>query len=246
MRSLHLSLLLFVLIATASSAQTDRPMPAQWSIRIDAGYNIPVSSTMRATGAEFKEEARNDYAPSRYPFGDSRARSFRAGGEIAYRFEESGMGAYGAFGRTNFFVDDDEGNEAQIWVWSGTLGGEYSIGTFEDRVSGYGRLGLNASMIGGRVYYHFFTTDIESAMRLGFEAETGARLNVGVIPLSIEAAVNYTNANLVGKTFQMPTSKPGGFLEVVGPNDGTDPNDAGDGSRTIDFATLRLGLRWRF
>ena len=47
---------------------------------------------------------------------------------------------------------DPQTYEVRLALWTITLGGEYSFGTFENRWNGFGRLGVNSSSIDGSVY----------------------------------------------------------------------------------------------
>jgi hypothetical protein len=222
-----------------------------WSLALNAGYTIPVTSGMRGTATEFQRDVREDYSPSRYPYGDDRALAFSSGGQMAFRLPGSAVSALAGVQRTTFFVDDETGDEARMALWTFMLGIEYSLGTYDEAFNGFGRVGVNSSVIDGNVVYRFFppfsfTTEITPAVRIGFESELGARYNIAGLPLSVEASVHYAHANLIGMSFEDPGMRPPQTLEEVALNDGANPEDPGDVARSIGFVALRATARVRF
>lgn len=241
--------LLFILAATTTAfAQSES---AVWSLALNVGYVIPVADGMRGTSTEFRGDVSQDYSPRRYPYADDRAVSFSAGGLVAYRPGGSPISAIGGLQRTTFFVDDEIGNEARMALWTMMLGAEYSLGTFEDGLNPFARAGVNGSIIDGNVVYRYlppfgFTTEITPAVRIGIESELGLRANLQTIPISVEASLHYTHANLFGRSFEDPGKRPPQALEEVALNDGANPDDAGDASRAIGFLSVRATARVRF
>ena len=247
-------LLAAFLAATPSVAQIST-YDSRVSLLLDVGFHNPVSAAMNGTAEEFYREVSQDNSPSRYPFGDGDARKFLAGGHLAYRFPESPISLFAGVQRSIFIGYGTNGGQAKLRLWTVTLGGEYSFGDALDRWNGFGRGGINGSLFDGRIIhpgdppFHSWipgpTTLVDRAVRYGNEAEAGARYNLKFSPVSIEASVNYTNANLIGKEYQAPQASRLEWSSTTSLNDGADPLDPADRPRTIDYVTLRVGVRIR-
>jgi len=227
---------------------------------VDAGGDIPASSSMRGTLYGFEQDFANGYNNHQYPFGDGRSFAANFGGHLAYRFRsEKSPGEYtyshwsafiGVQG-TFFSVSDpavfsnSDNNSFSILIATWTLGAEYTLGDPSDLFNAFGRVGLDANLISGSILYnYYFSTAITDAFRFGYEAEIGGRYNIPATPLAIEASVDYTDANLLGKNYVAPaTLNNSNILRERALNDGANPNDPSDQSRTINDLSFRLGGR---
>jgi hypothetical protein len=130
------------------------------------------------------------------------------------------------------------------------VGTEYALGTPRDLVNVFGRVGVNASIIEGRLTFRdsLLSNDVlginfHNAIRAGFHAEIGGRFNIPGSKFSIEATATYFNSNLIVRNADYLMSRDDFsddiFTEL---NDGDDPVDTTDASKTIDYIALRLGL----
>ncbi|HZV13217.1 MAG TPA: hypothetical protein VFA55_08375, partial [Candidatus Kapabacteria bacterium] len=150
-----------------------------------------------------------------------------------------------------FFVNSNQtiysaffsGNtKAYMALLSGGVGGEYTMGRRTDIFNAFARAGINGNVIHGSVDLGTeMNTVVYSEFRLGAEGEIGGRLNFSGTPLAVELGLDYTNANLTGKSYAAPTVQPPYPLSSRTLNDGANPNDPNDQSRTIDFVSLRIG-----
>ncbi|HET7153439.1 MAG TPA: hypothetical protein VFJ29_06705, partial [Candidatus Kapabacteria bacterium] len=125
---------------------------------------------------------------------------------------------------------------------TGDIGGEYTLGRYTDLFNAFARVGVNGNVIHGSVDLGTeMNTLVYSEFRLGAEGEIGGRLNFAGTPLAAEIGLDYTNANLIGKSYSAPGAQPPYPLHSRTLNDGANPNDPNDQSRTIDFLSLRIG-----
>src|SRR5687768_7005953 len=101
---LCLPILALILTSTTSYSQasTERPR-GRLSVLVNVGHEIPVSSTMRATSSEFRNDV-FDRTVDRYPFGDDRTQSLSFGGEISYRLPDKPNSVVLGFRRTGFLT----------------------------------------------------------------------------------------------------------------------------------------------
>jgi hypothetical protein len=170
--------------------------------------------------------------------------------QLAHRYPASPWSALAAVNFTSFFTDIFSGSYARMYLWTATVGTEYALGDFADSWNAFGRAGINASLIDGRLHYNslffgVFDTFTNTALRFGFEGEIGGRYNLQSFPLTLETSVGYTNANLIGKSFEQPATRPPYTIDSTDLNDGANPNNPDQGAKTIDFVSLRLGIRVR-
>jgi hypothetical protein len=216
-------------------------LEGNWSIMLDAGYNIPVSSSMRGSPDDVFDDVADDYNSKQYPFGEGTI-GFNGGGHISYRFAESNWSPYVGL-RPIFFHVDNFFQTATMFaiVWS--AGAEYTLGTITDTWNAFGRAGLNSSWISGRTEYFGYDTRITPTIRFGFEGDIGGRWNIPRTPLSVEGAIGYAQINLIGKDYEAPAAQPPRVLSERALNDAADPNNPEDESKTIDYLSFRLGGR---
>jgi hypothetical protein len=227
-----------------------RRLEGEWSMMLDIDYITGIASSMRGNAFQFKQDLFTDYAISRYPFGDKSTRSIGVGGSLAYRFPKSPWSGLGGIHAASFITEDDTGQVSmQLTIFS--LAGEYAIGGSEKIWNTFLRAGINGSIILGRLRTAplppLTTTEqivnIEQATRFGFEGEFGGRINIPDLPISAEVAAGYTNANLLGKSYKSPSGTILTNYPERALNDGANPDKTGDSNRTIDFLTIRGGLR---
>jgi hypothetical protein len=219
---------------------------------LDVGFTAPLSKSMRGSTEEFRRDLAQDYTFSRYPFGDNLATSSTYGFQFAFRPASLPLAPFVGIQHTGFSVDDSLQNEVRLGLWTFSLGGEYALGDYRDRWNAFGRLAINMSLVDGALSYRnlpplgAMSVEMESGSRIGFEGAIGARFNLQSMPLSIESSVGYTDANLSGRSFRQPSPQPPQPLDRIGINDAPDPADPADAGRTIDYVSMRLGLRLRF
>ncbi|TAL67029.1 MAG: hypothetical protein EPN82_15770 [Bacteroidetes bacterium] len=239
--------LLSVILSIQIFPQTK--LPGQWSLMFNGNYftNFGISEAMRGKGEEFYNDLSVDYNNSKFPFGESGTKSFNFGGQLSYRFSESNFSPYLSLNLFFFYLNSDASYlsipahaSMTLFVWS--LGCEYTLGLPSDLLNFIGRLGINTSTVAGHIDY-FMETDVIPTQRLGFETEIGSRLNIPGTPLAVELLTNYSNINLIGKSYTKPATLPRLYLPERELNDGKNPDDPNDKDRTIDFLSIRLGLR---
>lgn len=238
----------FFMISGVSLIAQSVQLPGQWSLAVSGNYstNFGVSSSMRGTGGEFEAELAKDYNNSKYPFGDDRLKSMNFGLNLAYRFPESPFGAYLSYSNTYFAVEDwilFSFRKAWMLASGLTAGGEYTLGNIDDVWNTFARAGVSFNLIMGEVTNWGFKTEIKPESRIGFETEFGGRLNIPSTPLALELSANYTNANLFGKSYKKPSAMPPTVIKERKLNDGRNPDNPNDENKTIDFLSLRFGLR---
>lgn len=245
-------ILTLLALFTSSPLQAQiRRLEGDWSLMLDIDYITGISSSMRGNANQFRQDLFTDYSISRYPFGDKSTRSIGTGGSLAYRFPKSAWSGLGGIHTASFITDDGLGRASMLLTVFSLLG-EYAIGGSEEIWNTFLRAGINGSLILGELRTPpipgFTTTEqiviIDPASRFGFEGEFGGRVNIPSLPISVEMAVGYTNANLLGKTYKPPSGVPPKALPERALNDGANPDKAGgDSNRTIDFLAIRGGLR---
>jgi len=243
-------LLLVVSIFLLPLTLTAQPkLSGQWSLEGDFGYVIPVSTGMKGTSSQFQQDIQKSYNNSSYPFGDSRAFSGMGNVMLSYRFPSSSWSAYGA--EYGFASSVDNGiqrntflsENAELFNAATVLGAEYTLGEPSDRLNAFGRFGLALSLFTGDVNYFGNHLELTPTFRGGIDLGIGGRWNWDFAPLAIEASISYFDANLIGKSYQAPgTSPPNQILERA-LNDGKNPNDPNDVSRSISYLSFRLGGR---
>jgi hypothetical protein len=254
-KSVKLHLILLPLIISSiyiGDTNAQNVLPGQWSLSIAAGYNIPVSFGMRGTRAQFITDAEHDYNTRRYPFGDDHAISGSIGGDLSYRFPNSALSAVASDRLISSYVDNGfprnttfyEG--ASMIVNTFGLGAEYSLGTPAEPLNTFGRGSLLISTILGSVEYYNSQTDLTPAVRFGTSVAIGERWNTSFAPLALEAAVDYTHANLIGKSYSAPSVSPPAYLKERALNDASNPSDPKDSPRAISYVGFELALRLWF
>jgi hypothetical protein len=235
---------LFVESAHAQSDRTDR---STFAVLLEGGYSSGVSSTMRGTNNEFASDIEKDYNNSKYPFGDPNAFGAQAGLIVRYRFSGSNLGLYSALHLTGFLTNGSSpgpfsGDTADLSAGTFSLGGTYTY-DLSQSFDILGRLGLNASLIGGLVDYSSSQTLISRTTRLGYELGAALDWKPGKIFI-FSLGVGYTNLNLIGKSYTTPSQV--GMIFGRALNDGANPNNPSDSPRTIDFLTFSLSGGIRF
>ncbi|MDP4237664.1 MAG: hypothetical protein Q8919_14570, partial [Bacteroidota bacterium] len=134
-------------------------------------------------------------------------------------------------------------------IGTATAGLEYTFGQLYQHWNFFGRFGLNSSIIvgnyrSGGANRFTDTTLLTNGLRFGFEAEIGERYNFSRSRFGVEASLNYSNINLIGKTYSVPVLQQGFSRIAVGSiNDGKNPNDSADSPRVIDYLSFRVGAR---
>lgn len=219
-----------------------------WSIAGTGHINFPVSASMRGTNEEFRADVSQSYNNSKYPFADY---TYAIGwsGKLLYALPSSAhtdlfLGFNGNFignsSTTNF-------DNAFMAVWGVNMGAEYSLLPRWSTLNVFGRASIGASFIHGFTDYDFgfgiFRTKVPVAGRLGVEGEIGGRFVIPSSAIALEVSGAYLNANLLGKSYTKPPAVPNDDLYERQLNDGANPDNPNDNSRTIDFLSIRLGAR---
>ena len=235
-------------IQSLSSKMTK--MPGQWSLFAGGNFatNFGISNSMLGTMESVETEylKYNDY--KQFPFADSKTKNSNFTLNLSYRLPEDNLGFFINLESTIFNVDNDL---RTIWgdpladVW-GTLrissfipGIEYNFGNTDELFNAFGRLGISFNIVGGEVRYHNYYVDLIPAFRIGLLTEIGGRINIPSTPLSFEVSGNYTNVNLIGKTRDQEWN----YLSKIELNDAADPDNSDIPAKTIDFISLKFGLR---
>lgn len=209
---------------------------------------FPVSESMRGTENEFRQELEKDYTNSKYPFSmDSSFLSLGWGGKIMYSLTDNADIYVGLSG--NYFgkMNSTARNRVSMLVIGTQIGAEYNFFPRTETINLFARGGINVNLIGGLVQYDYFfglhQTDVPFSIRLGFDIEPGLRFLIPSTPIALELSGNYYHANLIGKSYTRPAVQPVSPLSERGLNDGTNPDNPNDVSRTIDFFQIKLGAR---
>ncbi len=227
-------------------------LPGKWSIMLggNVGLNTAVSDDMQATRSEFEQDVINDYTYQKLPFANSQTSNLNFTGQLAYRFKGSALSAFFNYEMTFFYNSNDaiaqSKEEASMLIQSFMPGVEYTLGKPAQLWNCFGRLGLAVNTIVGSMNYEGTEIDIQPAVRLGFMSELGGRVNIPATPLAVEAAVGYQNANLIGKRYNEVEVNLFGISERPHLNDGKNPDVEGDENKTIDYLSIRFGLRMWF
>ncbi len=261
-RIIALGAALLALAPSGAPAQI-ATLDGAWSLLLSLSSSYPISPSMRANGTEMALDILGDtaYTTMRYPFGDPSTTGHGWGGDLAYRFPESDVSAMAGLNLVTFIARDAGGQQARLSILTFSAAGEYALGGARDIWNTFVRAGINLSLIGGDIRYVDtirldpplplrvpvdIRTEVPTATRLGIQTEFGGRVNLPGWPLSVEASAIYTNANLIGRSYT-PARKGGNIgLAERGLNDGADPDNPLDRSRTIDFLSLRGGIRLWF
>jgi hypothetical protein len=244
-------------------AQENDEMPEKgiWSAGIFTTFQSSVSSSMHGDIAQYESSLAGSTTPAQYPFGGNKAYSIGFGLQVDYRFVRSPyslyLGGYGlGFNAGNGFRNAP-GERFTMTILSANCGIEYTFGQTYQHWNFYGRFGLVPSIItssnrlgGGRNTF-FFSDSLRSNTvdsRLGMEIELGERYHFSRMPFGIEASINYTNVNLIGKSYTKPNYSSGALFASPNNsiNDGKNPNDPNDNARVIDYFQVRIGGRYYF
>jgi hypothetical protein len=241
-------LLLFTCFST-SAVFAQPKLPGQWSVIVDGGLSLPASSSMNGTAAEFQSDLQKDYNSKRYPFGDERALSMNWGAALSYRFPTSSWSIIGvqhiyvSYVDNGFAYNSTFAQNASLVDYVSSLGAEYTIGESSETFNAFGRLGLALSFFSGEVNYFDYRTSLTPTFRGGVDIGVGGRWNMSFAPLALELSASYLNANLIGKSYETPATKPPTTLRERALNDGVNTNDPTDESRTIAYLSFGIGLR---
>ncbi len=249
------SFFLIIFLAFSAYAQDDAPH-GQWSFAAFSGINISISSAMHGTIEDYHSAIENGTTATQYPFGGNHTHSIPVQGQIAYRYAKSPMSIYLAASassfNTGFGFRYSPSGRYTMTIGTTTAGLEYTLGQLYQHWNFFGRLGLNSSLIVGnyRIRNQDRFMDValsNNGTRYGIEMEIGERYNISRSPIGIEASLNYTNVNLIGKSYTDPALNQGLFSRGSGDiNDGKNPNDPNDNARVIDYLSLRVGARIYF
>ncbi|MDP4219338.1 MAG: hypothetical protein Q8916_04885 [Bacteroidota bacterium] len=229
--------------------QAQPKLSGQWSLEFDLGYSIPGSSGMNGRSAQFQQDIQKDYTNKSYPFGDSRAFNTVGSAILAYRFPSTPWSVYGAEYGFGSFVDNGFkrntilSENAELFTSASALGAEYCLGEPSERLNAFGYLGIALSYITGDVNYFGNHVEIIPSFRGGVDLGIGGRWNWSFAPLALELTLSYFNANLIGKSYEAPAAEPPNQILERALNDGKNPNDSNDASRSISYLSLRLGGR---
>lgn len=228
----------------------------QWSFAPRGGYCIPLSYGMTADPNELLPDLANDFEARRFPFHDRFSNSWGYGAELGYRFPFSPFSAVAGFQHSVSTADITAHHGyipqfTSLSAYTALFGAECTLGSLENAFNLFAQAGIALSLIGGYVD-PYPQLDIPYALRGGLGAAVGARVNLGFLPVSLEARTDYLYANLVGKSFEAPSARPDtGYVVTFqrvrrALNDGKNPNDPGDPGREITYATFQFGVRVLF
>jgi hypothetical protein len=228
----------------------------EWSAALFSGFDYSLSSSMHGSIQNYQTAIRNSTTASQFPFGGTRPFGIGYEVQVAYRYARSPLSLYftgdGSDYNAGYGFRFSPGGRFTMTIISGTAGLEYTFGQLYQHWNFFGRFGINSNVIsssfrtGGQ--NRFSDTTVNGiGQRFGFELELGERYNFSRLPFGIEASINYTNVNLIGKTYTAPVIGQGFFSRGSGDiNDGKNPNDPNDNSRIIDYLSFRLGVRYYF
>lgn len=251
MKKVIMIFVVFFLYIQNAKAENDSSPIKDRKFSIEGWLSImpfPVSESMRGTDTDFKQELQKDYTNSRYPFSnDKNFFSLGWGGKVMYSITDNTDIYIGLSG--NFFNKSSSVSNDQIFMMIiGTqMGAEYNFLPRGETINFFARGGLNINFIGGIVDYDYFFGLYEArvpfALRLGFDVEPGIRFLIPSTPIALELSGNYYHANLIGKSYTKPAVQPNSPLSERELNDGANPDNPNDVSRTIDFFQIKLGAR---
>ena len=249
------SLLFFYIILSTFcfSQETNAFVPyiegGKWSIMLNYGTAYGISQAMNGSHEDFFADLSKDYNNSKFPFGSNRTSIYTFGGELAYKLPQSSFSPYYSIQYTEFYtyVDSLPGSikksgEALMGIITNSIGCEYLLSNPDKKLCAFVRLGINTSTIFGHVNY-IMRTNLITAQRFGFETEAGGRLRFPKFPFSIELALNYNSANLIGKSYTKPPSF-GATVNERALNDGANPDLSNDKARAIDFVQIKFGIKF--
>ena len=253
------SFFLLIFLDSPAFAQDEIPH-GSWSVAAFGGINYSVASSMHGSIEDYTSAIGNGTTASRYPFGSNHAHSLPLLVQLSYRYAKSPFGlfigasgsAFNAGSRYRF----SEGGRYTLTIGSADAGVEYTFGQLYQHWNFFGRFGIISSVINtffrerqGTFSYDDFTVS-GTGSRFGLEIEIGERYNIIRSTFGIEASLNYTNINMIGKSYTKPVIDQGFYFGGGGNsgdiNDGKNPDDANDNARVIDYLSLRVGARYYF
>jgi len=231
-----------------------------WSMAITSGFNYSLSSSMHGDIGDYEAALASGATPAKYPFALNR--SFGAGYGLSgeYRFARSPISlyatGYGNSYRAGYGFRNSPGGSFTMTIVSLAAGIEYTTGQTYQTWNFYGRMGIvpstittsNRSTAGGNRFAVDSLRSNSIDARTGLEIEVGERYHIPRWPIGIDISINYTNVNLIEKSYTAPAYNTGALFSPVNNsiNDGKNPNDAADNPRTIDYLSLRVGVRYYF
>jgi opacity protein-like surface antigen len=238
-------LLLFPFTNVQAQVGVAPPATHPWSIVLEGGYASGVSASMRGTNDQVQVDLEKDYNNSTYPFGDPNAWGDGFGIRGEYRFLPNNIGIYAALHSTSFITSDAFSDSGVMFINTASIGAKYSL-DLSPAIDVFGRVGINGSFLGGHLAYTYGDVDLTTPnTRFGFELGLGADWNPWSI-LLIQAFVDYSDVNLLGKSYTAPATSPPNFLWSRALNDGANPNNPNDKPRTIDYLLSGIALGVRF
>ncbi len=221
----------------------------EWSLSLNSGYDYTASASMHGSMADFVSDFSKDYNNSKYPFGDNSTVASSFGGDVAYRFRGSNISAFFEMQYHQFYANDQQTPETKAYmaVLCNIFGAGYTLGNRYDLFNAFANAGIAFNDIHGSIDYLINTnsgmnTAIPATLRLGFVGEVGAGYNLPETMVGFHVSVGYTDANFIGKDYTAPNAMPPAPLPSRSLNDGANPNNPDDQSRTIAFISLRFGL----
>jgi hypothetical protein len=252
MKTLILLFLIMPIVVMAQQETQNTVLSRKWSISGWGSQIYPVSSAMRGTSAQFREEIATDYNNTVYPFKDEEGSSPNSslftlgfGGKLSYHIEEQTALFLGIGGQ--FLSKRQSKDKAFLFFYSTILGTEYTLFPKHTHLNFFGSAALSLNFIGGNVEYDYFfgnsETMIPAVFRLGVEGELGARYIIPSTPVAVELSGNYALTNLIGKSYTKPSAKPNATLPERELNDGANPDNPNDNVRTIDLFQIKLGVK---
>ncbi len=247
-RTVFLIMLGFLFFNITNANSQIKKISGQWSLYVGGNIftNLGVSNEMQGTLNRTEEQFMmyGDYAE--FPFGDKNTTSIKGEITLFYRLPDKKYSFFISNQAVMFSVNNGikpffsyYEKEATLHILSFLPGIEYSFGNENDLLNYFGKFGIGFNLISGSVRYIDDYADVIPEFRMGFQAETGGRLNIPYTPVSIELSVGYTNANLIGKSRE---ENQYAAYEIY-LNDSS--NDEFD-SKTIDFLSANIGLKFWF
>jgi hypothetical protein len=249
--------LFFVLFSDSRALGQDDEPVRKWSVAVFSGFDYSPTASMNGSIEDYQTAIRNGTTASQYPFGGYKAYSIGFEAQLAYRYPKSPLSlyfnGYGSSFNAGYGFRFSPSGRYTLTVASGTAGIEYTFGQLYQHWNFFGRFGINSNIIASSFRMNgqnrFNDTTLNGiGQRFGFEIEVGERYNISRLPFGIEASINYSNVNLIGKSYTAPVFSQGlfGRGNAGDINDGKNPSDANDNARVIDYFSFRLGARYYF
>ncbi len=250
-----------LILCSVVNAQDDSKVQGgPLSIHVGLSWNAAVSSSMRESSQDFRNELKQTYTNSGYPFAPSEVTSVY-GADLLLQYGLQNRHSSLLCGLLWNYFDNEQSvlsrtalpapnDYAKMKIYTLMLGYEYNLFDNHDAFAAYARGALLASLIGGSTHVttifpndlQFTTlTNVPNTGCLGYALELGSRWRIPATHFGLEASVQYLNTNLLGKSYEAPSAVPDNDLFQRELNDGADPANAADHARTIDFLRFRLG-----